>query len=110
MALKTHEDLSNLVIAVDSQNDVFSQNDNLSVFNDSHEVNNHIELKLPPGKGRLAKNIKFWEGIHAGPWVLHIIKEVYALPFINEPEPADFKNNHQLINIQILSLQKLRSY
>ena len=47
-ALKTHEDLSNLDVAVDSQNDVFSQNDNLSVFNDSHEVNNHLELKLPP--------------------------------------------------------------
>ena len=65
----------------------------MSVFNDSHEVNNHVELKLPPVKGRLAKNIKFWEGINAGPWVLRIIKEGYALPFINEPEPADFKNN-----------------
>ena len=48
---------------------------------------------MPPVKGRLAKNIKFWEGINAGPWVLRIIKEGYALPFINEPEPADFKNN-----------------
>ena len=56
-------------------------------------MNNHVELKLPPVKGRLAKNIKFWEGINAGPWVLRIIKEGYALPFINEPEPADFKNN-----------------
>ena len=92
-ALKTHQDLSNLDIAVDSQNDVFSQNDILSVFNDSHKVNSHIELKLPPVKGRLAKNIKFWEGINAGPWVLRIIKEGYALPFINEPEPADSKNN-----------------
>ena len=44
-------------------------------------------------KGRLAKNIKFWEGITDSLWVSHIIKKGYALLFINEPEPAEFRNN-----------------
>ena len=57
--LKTQEDLSNLDNFVDLQNDVFTQNDNLSVFNYSYIENNHLEPKLPPVKGRLAKNIKF---------------------------------------------------
>ena len=65
----------------------------MSVFNDSYVENNQLEPKLPPVKGRLAKSIKFWEGINASPWVLRIIKEGYALPFISEPEPAEFKNN-----------------
>ena len=91
--LKVQEDLTNLDNFVHLQNDVFSQNDNLSVFNNSYVKDNHLEPKLPPVKGRLAKSIKFWEGINASPWVLRIIKEGYALPFINEPEPAEFKNN-----------------
>ena len=51
----------------------FTENNNFSVFNDSYIENNHLEPGLPPVKGRLAKNIKFWEGINASPWVLHII-------------------------------------
>ena len=48
---------------------------------------------MPLVKSRLAKNVKFWEGINASQWVLRIIKEGYTLPFINELEPAEFKNN-----------------
>ena len=91
--LKTHKDISNLDNFVDLQNDVFTQNDNLSVFNDSYVECNRLESRSPLGKGRLAKNIKFWEDINVSPWVLRIIKEGYVLPFINEPEPAEFKNN-----------------
>ena len=81
--LKTQEDLSNLDNFVDLQDDVFTQNDDLSVFNDSYVENNHLEPKLPPVKGRLAKNIKFWKGINASLWVFCITEEGYALPFIN---------------------------
>ena len=91
--LKTYEDMSNLDNFVDLQNDVFTQNDNLSVFNGSYVYNNHLEPILPPVKGRLAENIKFWEGINASLWALHIIKEGHALPFINQTEPTEFKNN-----------------
>ena len=91
--LKREEHFSNLDNFVDLQNNVFSQNHNLSVFNDSYVENNHLEPELPPVKGRLAKNIKFWEGINASLRVLRIIKEGYALPFTDEPEPAEFKNN-----------------
>ena len=57
--LKTQEDLSNLNNFVNLKHDVFTQNDNLSVFKDSYVENNNLEPKLPPVKGRLAKNIKF---------------------------------------------------
>ena len=70
------------------QNDVFTKNGN-----NSYVENNHSEPKLPPVKSRLAKNIKFWEGINASMWVLCIINKGYALLFTNEPEQAAFKNS-----------------
>ena len=111
-ALKTQEDISTLDNFVDLQNDVFNQNDNLSVFNDSYEENNHLEPKLPPVKGRLAKNINFWEGINASPWILRIIKEGYPLPFTNESEPVEFKNNasaHKYSNFVTSEVKELLS-
>ena len=44
-------------------------------------------------KGRLKENISFWEEIGTSSWVLSILVEGYALPFISEPEPKIFQNN-----------------
>ena len=44
-------------------------------------------------KGRLKENIFFWEEIGASSWVLSILRDGYALPFISEPEPKIFQDN-----------------
>ena len=47
----------------------------------------------PNVKGRLKENISFWEEIGASSWLLSILRESYALPFISEPKPKIFQNN-----------------
>ena len=47
----------------------------------------------PNMKGRLKENISFWEEICASNWVLSILRDGFALPFISEPEPKIFQNN-----------------
>ena len=44
-------------------------------------------------KGRLKENISFWEEIGATSWILSILRDGYALPFISEPEPKIFQSN-----------------
>ena len=47
----------------------------------------------PRVKGRLAENIQFWEKIGASDFILKVIPEEYALPFVEVPEPAEFSND-----------------
>ena len=44
-------------------------------------------------KGRLAENTQFWEEIGASDFILKVIQEGYALPFVEVLEPAEFSNN-----------------
>jgi hypothetical protein len=44
-------------------------------------------------KGRLRANISFWENIGASNWVLGIIRNGYALPFVEQPHAAEFTNH-----------------
>ena len=43
-------------------------------------------------KGRLRKNISFWQNIGVSRWVLHVLQEGYSLPFISLPQEAFFRN------------------
>ena len=56
----------------------------------SSNMTNEYTLNV---KGRLKENISFWEEIGASNWVLRILRDGYALPFIPEPEPKIFQNN-----------------
>ena len=47
----------------------------------------------PRVKGRLAENIKFWEKIGASDFILKVIREGHALPFVGVLVPAEFFNN-----------------
>ena len=64
----------------------------------------------PNVKGRLKENIFFWEEIGASSWVLSILRDGYALPFISEPEPKIFQNtvsaltNKEFVTNEILDL------
>ena len=44
-------------------------------------------------KNRPTRNSPFWEGIGANSFVSRILKEGYALPFVEEPQPSEFKNH-----------------
>ena len=50
-------------------------------------------LTAPGVKDRLAENIQFWDKIGASGFILKVIREGYALPFKEVPEPADFSND-----------------
>ena len=50
-------------------------------------------------KGRLNKqNLKYWEDIGASDFIISTISEGYKIPFIDSPEPAEFKNNRSAIH------------
>ena len=44
-------------------------------------------------KGRLAKNIKFWEKIGANNFALETLKKGYVIPFLENPVKMFKKNN-----------------
>ena len=48
-------------------------------------------------KGRLAKNIKFWEKIGANNFVLETLKKGYAIPFLENPVKMLKKNNRSVM-------------
>ena len=53
---------------------------------------------LPNVKGRLQERLPFWKESGTRNWVTRILKEGYALPFTNKPEPAFFNNNRSALN------------
>ena len=69
---------------------------------------NMTKEHTPNVKGRLKENISFWEEICASSWVLSILRDGYALPFISEPEPKVFQNNvSALRNIEFVTNEML---
>ena len=94
---------SNLdVISVESESvDVESQI-NSSCINEflslpdtatSHTKQSGLLTTAPRVKGRFTENIQFWEKIGASDFILKVIREGYALPFVEVPESAEFSNN-----------------
>ena len=51
-------------------------------------------------KNRLKENIKFWKNIGASPWVINIIEDGYAIPFVEMPPPAFCSNNKSAFKAQ----------
>ena len=54
------------------------------------ETKANAELSV---KGRLKENIAFWREIGTSNWVLKVIEQDYALPFVELPQPASFENH-----------------
>ena len=51
-----------------------------------------------PGANRVKQNLKYWEDIGASDFIISMIGEGYKIPFIDSPEPAEFKNNRSAIH------------
>ena len=48
-------------------------------------------------KGRLKENIDFWKQIKASSWVLRVVREGYALPFVEPPEKRMHENHRSAV-------------
>ena len=66
----------------------------LDWFNKGFNNNDSVVYNV---KGRLRANILFWENIGASKWVLEIIRNGYALPFVAQPQGAEFANHKSAI-------------
>ena len=64
--------------------------------NDACEFDDSSKFEVQV-KGNLRKNLHFWRGIGASPFILSFVKEEYKLPFFAFPEPAAFKNNRSAL-------------
>ena len=51
-------------------------------------------------RGRLKENIVFWEQIKASSWVLRVIREGYALPFVEIPEKRTHENHRSAVKCE----------
>ena len=60
----------------------------------------------PNVKDRLSKNIEFWHEIGASPWVLKVLQG-YAIPFLEMPPKASFKNKSALNHPDFVSSEVL---
>ena len=49
-------------------------------------------------KGRLKKDIKFWQDINSNSYILDVIENGYRIPFLTEPKGAELKNNKSALN------------
>ena len=45
----------------------------------------------------MRKNLHFWRGIGASPFILCVVEEGYKLPFFSFPEHAAFKSNRSAL-------------
>ena len=64
--------------------------------NDACESDDSSKFELQV-KGYLHKNLHFWSGIGASPFILSMVEEAYKLPFFAFPEPTGFKNNRSAL-------------
>ena len=102
--------MSNLDNFVELQNDVFTQNDNLSVFDDSYVENNHLEPKLRLVKADWPKTSSFGKALMLAQGFCILLKKAMHCHLLRNQTQLSLKPMHQLINIQILSLRKLKTY
>ena len=57
-----------------------------------------LKRYYPTVKNRLAERIDFWESIGASNWILKILREGYALPFVKQPPKVRFQNNKSALS------------
>ena len=58
------------------------------------------DFSVPNVTNRLKENIKFWKNIDVSSWVINIIEDGYAIPFVEMPPPAFFSNNKSAFKAQ----------
>ena len=51
-------------------------------------------------RGRLKENTVFWVQIKASTWVLGVIREGYALPFVKTPEKRVNENHRSAVKCE----------
>ena len=82
-------------------NSLVSKVNNIDILDKEFELSDFIYVtpKQPSSgvKGRLKENIVFWENIKASSWVLRVICEGYALPFVETPEKRLHKNHRSAV-------------
>ena len=61
---------------------------------------NTRNFSVPNVKNRLKENIQFWKNIDASPWVINIIEDGYAIPFVEMPPHAFFSNSELAFKAQ----------
>ena len=54
---------------------------------------NKLEGDSSNVKNRPTRSSPFWEGMGANNFIFRILKEGNALPFVEEPQPSEFKNH-----------------
>ena len=52
--------------------------------------------RYPTVKNRLSGRVDFWESIGPSNWILKILREGYALPFVKPPPKVRFQNKSPL--------------
>ena len=57
-----------------------------------------LKRYYPTVKNRLAGRIDFWESIGASNWILNILREGYALPFVKQSPKVRFQNNKSALS------------
>ena len=74
---------------------------NVDILDKEFELSDFVYVtpKQPSSgvKGRLKENIVFWEQIKASSWVLRVIREGCALPFVEIPEKRVHKNHRSAV-------------
>lgn len=48
-------------------------------------------------KGHLKDHLSFWYGIKANQWVISIIRDGYALPFLDLPPKKEIENHKSVL-------------
>ena len=85
----------------DCLNSLVSNVNNVDILDKEFELSHFVYVTpKQPGsgvKGRLKENIVFWEKIKASSWVLRVIREGYALPFVETPEKRLHKNHRSAV-------------
>ena len=85
----------------DCLNSLVSKVNNIDILHKEFELSDFVYVtpKQPSSgvKGRLKENIVFWENIKASSWVLRVIREGYALPFVETPEKCLHKNHRSAV-------------
>ena len=85
----------------DCLNSLVSNVNNVDILDKEFELSDFVYVtpKQPSSgvKGHLKENIVFWEKIKASSWVLRVIREGYALPFVETPEKRLHKNHRSAV-------------
>ena len=85
---------------------------NIDILDKEFELSGFVYVapKQPSSgvKGRLKENIVFWEQIKASSWVLRVIREGYALPFVETPEKRVHQNHRSAVKCEVFVKSEIK--